>query len=194
VVAIDREGKIQSWRMAAENPQEPYERFKKGGLKEIMSGIEKEKNIEQSITGDEKAGVSHENKDKSYGFLGNNRQDATVSQPLSSTGDTEIDNSLLSNIQLERLSENELKNLVEKINNELEKRKSKQSSSSHEVSSQQLQTQLQEAKSLLQTSLQTPNDEPNAGNLPVIPIVSVIGIVSLLGLITYKVKKNKIKN
>ena len=39
-MAIDRQGKIESWRIAAENPIEPYKRFKEGGLKEIMDDIE----------------------------------------------------------------------------------------------------------------------------------------------------------
>jgi hypothetical protein len=42
-------------------------------------------------------------------------------------------------------------------------------------------------------SIVVPNDKPKNNPLPIIPIVGVIGTISLLGLITYQVKKNKVK-
>lgn len=41
VVAIDRQGKIEGWRIQADNPREPYEKVVKGGLEEIMDDFEK---------------------------------------------------------------------------------------------------------------------------------------------------------
>jgi len=127
--------------------------------------------------------------------------DSEISSKKSNTGgnrDTRLmevdkpENSLLlSDEQIAKANKSELTDLVRRISDELERRKTEQNSGSYQVVQSRLETQKQQAEMFLNSFLTSPDNSPRSNSNSVLPAVGVVGMVASLfaGLIIWK--KNK---